>query len=285
MSNFIFTTEKVTKQNWFARIKQIMINAGWQNISSKPSVDYNVMFSTGESGDKSMVFQMKEFDGSSSANGVSNSTSRGVDLRLPKSYIPGVAGAAGTFERPSESWSLWLMAKNVGIEVRTELTIHYHCNKNRLVLFTEYPSVVLDSKASFFFVGVSDRSGKAESNSSGPVIVATNFYSINGALATDNLAGTKTTAFVNPFLSNLSPNGANAAGKLFMTEVAYGHTEDGVRGYIDGVYMLEKANTTVISGDKLVDDQGREYRVIEVDTTLTSYNTSFKSPLLAFRVL
>lgn len=262
MSNFIFTFEKVTKNNLYTRMKQIMTTAGWQNISSKPSIDYDVMYSTGEAGDKKMVVQMKEFDSTSTTAAISNSTDRRMDLRLPVSYEPGVAGTAGVFGRPGTGWRQHLVLHTEAAK-ESELYIYYHCNKNRLVLVIECPPSHVPynaNKSTILFMGSSDRTVGLEYESSAPII-ATTLGESGAVYATDNPADIKTNSYNLSIYKELAPKSVSLNGTIFMTDIAYGSTTEGIRGYIDGIYDL-KDNPAIV-GDILKDTNGYEYRIFK----------------------
>jgi hypothetical protein len=288
VSPVIFKTELVTKKDWYARIKQIMIEAGWENISSKPSVDYDVMFSTGESGDKSMVIQMKEFY-TTAPEAMSNSAQRTLDMRLPLTYTPGAPGVAGVFGRPTEPWRYCLVVFGTA-EKEVQFYIHYHCNKNRLILFNEFPTgmnSVPNSIGTVQYLGISDQS-MGENNISAPIIGASQWYSTGTLMAAGHPASTKSGAYAISITIDMPPVGVglNSAGQRFMSRIAYSSPEDGVRGFIDGVYGLD-TSTKLITGDKVIDENGIEYRVMEIDSPWGGggYPGSFNPlKLFAFRV-
>lgn len=285
MSDFIFTTEQVTKKNFYTRLKQIMIAASWQNISSKPSTDYDVMYSTGEAGDKKMIINLKEFDSTATYSAISNSTQRGIDIRWATGYTPGLGGAAGVFTRAS-GWYLHHIAYQP-FSLDSEFTIHYHCNKNRMIIFNEYPSHNSSNYnfGSFIFIGMSDRRIAKEYETTPLLVASSALYSTNMRI-TDQPDNNRSDPYSQIRYFNEAPRATSVNGTVFMSEIAYGHTDEGIRGFLDGIYAV-RSDVPAVSGDILVDSNLREYRLLQMDLL----NSSYTSPLnktathfVAFRV-
>lgn len=274
----IFKKEVVAKKNWYTRIKEIMIEAGWENISSRPSTDFDVLYSKGESGKTDMFIQLKEFDYTSTLS-ISSSTERTLYFRLPFSYTPGPPGQSGTFKRSTgqESWRPILVAFDL-LDKETFFTIYFHCNKNRLILLNDFSRGL--TKGTIQMIGISDRS-LAEVEYSGPIVAATQLYDIpSGVCASSRPGFIRSSSYSLKVMMDIPPSFINLG---FMSEIAYGDANEGIRGYIDGVYALHP-DTRVISGD-FVEYNGDLYRVIEVDGPFsTFYKGSFdKTVLYAFR--
>lgn len=288
----IFKKETVTKATWYTRLKEIMIEAGWQNISSKPSVDYDVMYSAGESGDVPMYIQLIDHLGDLAT--MSTSIQRVLNTRLPGVYTPGKPGDPGTFTRSTaaEPWRhiLVLVGKQ---DPNSIFNIYYHCNKNRVIVINEFPPgeeyyEIGPSYGTIINIGISDRN-IGENKLSAPIIAATQVNGITGVRTSGHPSfeyGASTTVNM---LIDLPPSNPNPANKFFMSEIAYGGSAagvDSVRGYIDGIYAIKDGpNVPLELGDEVIDQNNIKYRIIKVNPPASSsYGGAFtQTTLYAFR--
>lgn len=263
----LFKTETVLKKDWYKRLKEIMVDGGWEIIPSHIS-DFDVLYSAGESGTTPMTLNMREFYTSVPANTISETAERILEVRMPGKYTPGLNGAKGTFER-NDSWLPTAMIYS-GAPANYYIKIHYHCNKNRLVLITECPRDGRDvNYAAIHFLGLSDRQ-MGEIANSGPVVFCSMAYAATVTIrAANHPAFTTTTSRNISIYTDLPEISTNIAGKRFLSELAYGAADTGIRGFIDGIYPISDVNLNVINGDILVDQDGIRYRVLEVNTPMS----------------
>lgn len=275
MSSFVFTSEKVLKKDWYTRVKQILIDNGWINVSSKPSVDFDIFYSDSMTGDKKMYFQMKEYDDTTSTSALSNSVARVLEVRLIKSYTPGTAGSAGTIPRNTTQapYINNLIAGN-NFPLLAEFTIHYHCNKNRLVLINEFPPSMDGEDGSCIFIGMSDDTFGKEVDYTAPIFMSNCAYTY-GLQATDKVDQYGDSYSLTRYAS-VAPTGVSLNGIVFAHQIAYGTSTEGGRGYLDGVYII-KDGTGLLRGDKLIDENGYEYRIVIMNPPPTNYASVFPS--------
>ena len=272
MSDFVFISETVQKGNLYNRIKEILIENGWRNISSRPSSDGDVFFSEGEDGKRKMTFRMKDYLGSlttgNAASGMSNSVNSNIDFYLVKSYTPGTPGNAGVFERAGVN-VMDIRISNANLALNATMTIYYHCNKNRLVMVMEYPPRQKSTSGAFFFIGMSDRLIGRELADTAPILSANYIRGSSGVWATHQADSTRVAPYeLTPYTSLVDSAtfpGLSLNGEAFFSDIVYGSTVEGIRGVIDGIYVLP-ANIPAQNGDIITDEEGKEYRFIKLDT-------------------
>ena len=297
MSDFIFKREVIRKGSFYARIKEILIEAGWQNISSRPATDFDVFYSEGEDGNRGLYFNMKEY-GNNATSAFSNSTTGTIYFRLIKGYTPSqTVGSAGTFDR-TDSWK-GANVFNTTYQVEQQMIFHYHCNKNRLIVFSEVPaSHPSTNYSSYFSIGVPDRTFGTKSPKH-DLILSTSYYdsSLSGVYVTDQVDAPRNASYSMTTLDTISQlpssdgRSISINGTLFFSEIAYGNNSEGIRGILDGVYALKETNNASVNnyfwlatfkqGDEFIDEDGKRYRI------LTGYNGSYNSlptRYFAFRV-
>lgn len=257
----IFLEGKCTKEELFNRIVDIMKSAGWKNISSAPTTEFAVMQSTGELGDKNLVFQMRPraVNGADNTDIGTNTTSL-MTYRLINGYTPSeTTGTAGTFERPNEAWRhLHIGAGAMNPQV--ELKYWYSVNKNR-VIFVIYPPESLNLQPTAFYIG-EPITYTSEPNSKG-VIAMTTYYSSfsNQVHISDEVAElpslTASKALTNIF--TLPPKSPNSAGIHTPFELMFGDAAVGIRGKIDSLYFLP---TNSINDGDILKFGSKRYRAV-----------------------
>ncbi|MDU2064720.1 MAG: hypothetical protein E6713_07730 [Sporomusaceae bacterium] len=106
----IFTKGQCAKKDLYDVFLTACLNAGWQNISSSPVIDGDVLTSAGVSGDKKLLLRLWPYASPpSAANNTADSmrTNAGQhrwSAQLQLSYTPGASGTAGTFLHPSRTY-------------------------------------------------------------------------------------------------------------------------------------------------------------------------------------
>ena len=295
MSDFIFSSETIKKKNLYVRIKELLTEAGWENISSRPSTDFDVFYSDGEDGGLEMYINLREYS-DSAARSISNSNYTEIGFKLPRQYTPSEnIGTAGTYVRP-DSWKSTRLSVSNNIPPESDIIIHYHCNLNRLTLLVEYPPAISHlSTGGYFIIGCSDRLlGKVRPRQECAVFITQHASnSIGSGYITDipdNPANSAPLAYTYDALQIRS---FTEQGKVLFSQVVYGGTYDGIRGVLDGIYTINDAipapaTTNYHSlnkfknGDEILDKDGKRYRVLEV----YSYNnySSLTTNKIAFRI-
>lgn len=247
MSDFIFSKIKIKKKELYDTIERLLVNAGWQNISSNATTDYKVMFSQGESGTHRLCFQLRETSPDNVYNIVTSSNGS-MSIRLIGGYTPGLNGAAGTVEKKSESWR-WFIAHNGNISPEAIIELYYHVNKNRII-FAVQPLLAFNIAPAITFIGMPDETYIKEVDSRGLVFLPTNMinHTSKMILVTDCSFKTNNSNTSYNLYCDL-PIGNNSSNSLLASNIVYGEsTAEGIRGAIDGIYCLSPTVTNLQNG-------------------------------------
>lgn len=281
MADIIFSAGTCLKKETLTNMINLMKAAGWQDVSSNPTTDFFVMNSKGESGDKNLFIQFRQ--GSTSGVGTNpiDSTDYNVaSYRLIGGYTPGADGTSGVFERPTETWrNLYIAPTTALINNEVTMTYYYHVNKNRIIYTIETPDSLGHAPVTHYF-GL-PTSFVDEPDSRG-VIGASSAYGVtaNNVLVT-NSAGeipSDAASTTRVIYSTLPPKSPNSAGKHTPVEMYYGNTTEGIRGKLDGVYVIPPGG--VNNGDTLVVGT-KQFRVVVNGVGSTN---SFPSTTLIYQI-
>lgn len=289
MNDFIFTPVKMLKKDFYTWLKQTLIDNGWRNISSRPSTENDIFHSTGESGEEEILFRMKEYYNAQTTTTISSST----DIYLPvvplRSYTPGINGAAGVMV-PSTAANAFYnnrLARS-GMSVTTELTVYYHCNKDRIVFVVEWPSYTgLDSTFHLFGKPFGIIAKKPITTQT----VVLSGYTYGTAvpqfadIADINISTSSVSAGTFNYFSDL--RSVNVGNKFFMSELCIANSTDGLHSMVDGIYAINNdvriSNYNALDGDELVDSEGKVYRIRNIARAHSSYG-AVPFQLIAFRI-
>lgn len=253
-TDYIFETGTCLKSAVYQLIIDKLKAAGWVDSSSLASSDYVVLTSTGNTGDKSLVLNIRDTN-SSAANSVVSTDYCVMSYRLQDTYTAGTSGVSGTFGRSSLTWTnLYLVpvsATTTTLAAATPITYHVYADANKIILLLEYPSATGYSPT-LIYMGQPDTVYVTESANRGCLVGVTN----NGTTAAsvmicntsdDQASVTAPYAIAtSALLPSYNPNGA---GKFAISEIYYGSTTESIRGKLDGV--LCAYNSKLLTGDTM----------------------------------
>lgn len=269
MAEAIFQTGTTTKGNLIQTIKNLMVSAGWQDISSNAATDFIVMYSRGESGDKDLVFQMRENNASASQN-ITSTDYGTASVRFVATYTPGTPGSAGTFGRAAIAWQ----NMNLGGETTalfppaTAVTYRYHVNKNRLIILIEYANA---SPSGYIHIGIPDIQYCSEPLSRGLTLAC--FGAGNGSVVVSDVSGeqAQTAATVTRTVyMQTQPKQPNIAGRYHPAEIIIGDATEGWRFQLSGLYTL--LTTSLVHNDQFVIGAKKYQVFISSGTAVNSIN-------------
>jgi hypothetical protein len=250
VADYIFQSGSCLKSQLFANIKNILISGGWTDISSNPATDFMVFQSSGESGNQNLVFQLRDTN-TSNTNSVSTTDYAQGSIRFISTYTPAGAGQAGTFGRAAEVWKPFPTASYSSTAVSSPsstINYRYHVNKNRLIIYFEYP---IPYAPSFQYIGIPDIQYASEPASKGLLQAGTglanntvNVTDAAGEAASQSASVTRTAYF------QTTPKNPNSAGKYHLSEVFIGDANEGYRFQLTGIYIAPIAG--LINGDTFV---------------------------------
>lgn len=270
MTDVIFKTEQVTRKSWYNRIIQLMIEAGWQNLSSRQA-DNQVMFSSGENGKDNLLIQLRASDNATveHENGIPYlaRTQSYISFRLLEGYTPGgSSGSAGTFKTKYSFYLSLVMPYNFNLD--QTFTLRYHCNKNRCIFISEFPPNIVDGghdANTIIFIGKSDRTVRYDSVETGAIFASNvnnaQSYGILQYSTPEQTLGTTPLQVYHSFPTGMTANSPN--DKVFVEEIPFGSDRDGIGGYFDGFYLTPRSFSCV-TGDTGMDENGVEYRFINL---------------------
>jgi hypothetical protein len=274
MPDYIFTQGTCLKSEFFSVLKGIFTAAGWVDISSNAATDFTVMSSTGEGGDKALIFQMRETN-LSNANSIVTTNYSHMTVRLPGSYTPGTTGVAGTFARAAEIWRTFAIipvtASSSLYAPNTPLTYYYHANKNRVIIIIESPATTGIAPVIHYF-GLPDVQYASEPASRGLLYATSALATLaSNVLVTDTPgeAASEIAAVSRPVQIQLTPKNPNAAGKYHISDIFVGDVSEGLRFNLSGLYALP--NQGIVNGD-IITVGTKKFRVV---LTQAQSNSSF----------
>lgn len=250
MADVIFSRGTCKKKEILVTMVNLMKAAGWTDVSSNPATDFIVMNSKGESGDKDLFIQFRNGN-VSNTNPIDTTDYNVASFRLISEYVPGSTGTAGTFERPSEAWRSFYVAPTTStISNEVTMTYYYHVNKNRIIFVIETPESLSFAPATHYF-GL-PISFASEPKSRG-LIAASSTYAVTASnVFVTNAAGelpSDTASSARVVYSAMPPKSPNSAGKHTPVEMYYGNTTEGIRGKLDGIFVIPAGG--VNNGDTL----------------------------------
>ncbi|WP_342498302.1 hypothetical protein [Bacillus sp. FSL M8-0350] len=279
----VFKKETIKKKNLYNRIISLLIGAGWTNVTSNPSTDFDVMYSTGESGKESIYFNIRPFGSAvtspSASTNFSSTDYAYFSFRLCKEYTPSTTPMSpGTFKR-NEAWNIVFITTAATLNPETDLTLYYSVNRDRII-FAVAPPIILRSNASICYFGKPTIYGKTAKNVNCLYATSANPLTTGKALIDDQADYPQAASYLTSTF--MSDNLTNIFGTMFISPIAFGDSLEGVRGYLDGLYAIK--DTGLLDGDVYIDSiTKKKYRVFNTYYT-TNRTTSFPSNYIGIEV-
>ncbi|WP_242730100.1 hypothetical protein [Bacillus altitudinis] len=282
MSDKIFNKITVLKKDLYSKLKQIMLESGWQNISSRPSTDHDVMFSNGEDGKKEIYFQIRDVatNAANSSTTFSNSNSRYFSMRLSGKYMPGSSGVSGTFEKSNDTWKLVLITYQSDISPNQPIELYYSCNKDRIIFLTDYAlSLALPSTLNYIGVPVTF----ADEHEWSACAFASSSIGSGRRLYVSDIKNDYTATVPITCLTYLGLGSKNKIGEnILMSNIIYGSTSEGLKGTIPEVFSFGSIDG-LVNGD-LIKDADKVYKIFETTPGTSTVYSSFVSKFIAIRI-
>jgi hypothetical protein len=300
-TDYIFTPGTCLKKDFYGVLCAALIGAGWTNVTSNSTTDGDVFVSTGNTGDKSLIINLNKNQASPSTD-VTTTIFSTMTCRFPISYTPGAAGVAGTFVRPGTLIHLSLapIHHSRGMSLDTLCYYKLYVDKNKVMFSIEYPPAASDTTGVnwvgapiFNFVGLPDTLYTSEPGNRGMVMCSTfantsagtQGGAVNALLVANNPSniGNSADVYAMPLVYTNIPTNPNNSGVYALTELEYGSTVEGVRGKLDGVYMLPSANVRTGMQFNVESGEGTHtYYVINANGA--GYSAGIPSKVVAIRI-
>jgi len=251
-TNYIFTSGMCAKNEIYDLIINSLIAAGWTDISSKASTDYVVLSSTGNTGDKALLLNLRDVNVAGS-NSVKTTNYNTMSYRLQDTYVPGASGVAGTFGRASLAWSLLDIVPTTStsgtLAMDTVINYHVYADASKIILALEYPTATGYSPL-VFYLGEPDTMYTPETGNKGCLFATTaNVPTANGVIICNSpdSVGTVTSPYALTSYGMIAPSEPNVSGKRFPSPILYGSATEGYRGKLDG--LLVTVGSNILTGD------------------------------------
>ncbi len=259
-----------------------MLESGWQNISSRTSTDYDVMFSNGEDGKKEIYFQIRDI-ASVSTNSIasfSNSNSRFFSMRLSGKYLPGSSGVSGTFAKNNDTWKAVIVTYQSEILPNQPIELYYICNKDRLIFLTHYSlSLALPSTLNYIGVPITF----ADEHEWSAFVFASSSIGNSRRLYVTDIKNDYSVTVPITCLTYLGLGGKNKISEnILMSNIIYGSVSEGLRGMIPEVFSFGSTDG-LVHGDMLK-DEGKVYKVFDTTPGTSSVYSSFISKFISIRI-
>jgi hypothetical protein len=260
-----------------------LIAAGWTNVSSKASTDYAVLTSVGNTGDKSLIINLRDIPAAgTAANTVKTSAYCQMSYRLQSSYAPGAVDVAGVFGRPALAWTdLYIAPVAASGQVPADTVVNYkvYADLSKIILAIEYPNPTGYSPI-LIYIGQPDTLLSLDSENRGMLVGATNSATTASSVMVCNTSdgmGSVAAPYALKTYAFLPDGDPNNSNKRMVSSIYYGNALEGYRGKLDGVKCV--LNTKLFTGDTITIGAETYY----VLTCHTQGITSFPSQALLVR--
>jgi hypothetical protein len=254
-TDYIFTPGTCLKKDFYGVLTAALLGAGWVNTSSLASSDYEVYTSTGNTGDKALILNLRPGSAGTPANSVVTTAYCQFSFRFPSTYVPGAAGVAGTFTNPDVWRDIFIAPVATVGQLAMDTTYNYklYVDKSKIMFSIEFPPATGYSPM-FVHLGMPDSTWCTETGNRGVfVAVSTQFTAgtAGNAVITDTPTGmgSSTTRYGIPIFTTLAPKNPNSDNKYALSDLYYGSATEGTRGKIDGVLAMPDGST--ITGDTI----------------------------------
>lgn len=252
-TNYIFTSGSCQKKDLFDLLISKLVAAGWTDVASNATTDYVVLTSTGNTGDKSLILNLRDIPAAgTAANTVKTSAYCQMSYRLQSSYTPGASGVAGTFGRPALAWSdLYLAPVVASGTLAADTVVNYkvYADASKIILAIEYPPATGYSPI-LIYLGVPDSILVSDSDNRGMLAAVSNTALTAASIQICNTSdGMGSVAAPYPLMTYalLPPGDPNNANKRMISAIYYGNVAESFRGKLDGIRCM--LNAKIFTGD------------------------------------
>lgn len=269
----VFKEELILKKDIYNRMIELFKDAGWSDVSSKPSSDFNVLKSTGEDGDKELCFQIRATD-INNRNDVRETAYTNFSIRLIEKYVPRGFDQSGIIERSNEPWhNIRFYRSNSNLN--DHFLFYHHVDKDKgIFVFKKKFESSSTATSELFYIGL-PKSFITENKSSGVISFATygqvgSYYSdrYNNRIRITNhpTSPSRNSYFMTPIYRIFSGT-SSEINKIYLNKINYEDNVSGVRGEIEGIYAIP--NSQFVDGD-IVKAGNKKYKLFKNNNTYYS---------------
>lgn len=276
IANTTFSKVTTTKRDFFITLQSIFEEGGWSEIASDPSTEGKIFYSKGLSGDQDIIVQFTDWylrESTNSPKSDAFSTSSNViyfGVKALMSYEPnedlGVPGIAYPKYNNYNYQRVFRMVMNQSnLSPSARMDLYYLVNKDRLVLLVDLVDL---NESTWLMVGRFSPTISAIDKTRGTVLLGNNMQHNHAVSMTRPYVVKKDSYYaLNPFYQKV-PRSITEQNQ-WVTELAVGSEDDGIKGYVDGLYALlpDKASdktfrtNTVMHHDSIFDEFNNEYKI------------------------
>jgi hypothetical protein len=288
MAEIIITDREfgVAKNTLYEYIIEKFIDAGWTDIATQPTTEFNVLYSPGSKDDQNLYLQLRPWwnSGTDAAKNLDGSGNF-IGFRLVQGYTPSPSGpgAAGTFAN-NPAWQTARVFNAAVAATQTGIEVSCFVDLDRCIFVFRQPVGLGIQATNIFGFGIPDdfyglqREGTRDMIAFGTDIMndAATPVSI-GALkllganwpygytdSTTSPAYTVTIPYVNP--------NPNFAQKFVLSDNYYSigtAASQGIVGKLWGVKTIYNVNPAIVDKDIIIDGE-KKYQVIVNGTVTTN---------------
>lgn len=283
---YIFTKGQCAKADLYDMVIKAMTDAGWKDVSGSPTLDGNVMYSTGVNADKALFVQLSPYANvtNSSANETTYS-SRTTNYcnwkaRITNNYVPGAnISTPGTYQEAARAWITLMPINTVNANKNTEsiptnalIDYRIFVDKSKVIMAFKASDVYSD-KYNMIYIGEPDTLYCNAENGRGMIITSSYNASIFSSSAymcdyPDATMGSIGDGYYRLSLSAITPTKSpNLNNKYFLSDIYIQAAAYGMIGKLDGIFSLTYSG---INAEDTITYNGATYLVIDVYQIATS---------------
>lgn len=283
MTEVVFKSIQLQKKDFYDWLKTEMTNVGWQNISSRPATDNDVLHSTGESGQDNLLIRMKEYYNTQTTSLISTNGVYFSAMPL-SSYTPGNTGVAGVMY-PLSGYVVCRFCAG-SLPAQTFMTVYYNINKDRVIIIIEW-ALYTGEDSTFLLMGKPTNTIAKTTDITKVVVATANSYGSQVLFSTLADYYEYPSGATGGFQLMDVPRSRTLAGGWIMSDIILTNPIDGIHSLVDGIYSI-KGDITItypsaMCGIELVDEELKKYRVAVMLGRINGI-TNFPHALVAFRV-
>lgn len=276
--DFTFKRIELKKKDFIKWLVNEMIAEGWINLSeNKYNVDYYTMFSDGESGKDKIGIQIRPFYANNANYNFETATYGLFSARAFHTYTPNpTLTGAGTYA-PNEVFTDIRVSNNVTID--TDYVIHYHINKDRVIVVTEFKNNVNGVSATFFLLGKPEELAQQDEFSKSAVICSHGGYACRSGVINYN---TNTTQYTSTFYTTPIPK-ASISGNQVAMDILISNVTDGIKYRVPNIFYTNYTNSPIkvftheMNKNTFTDNEGRKFKVCVSNMTSDLLNADIRS--------
>lgn len=293
IANTTFSKVSTIKKDFFVTLQSIFEEGGWSEIASDPSTEGKIFYSTGLSGDQDIIVQftdwyLNEDYSNSKSKAFSATVNSSFGVKALISYMPneelGIRGKAYPNYNSYVYQRIFKMVTNhPDLSPTARMNLYYLVNKDRLVLLVDLVDL---NESTWFMVGRFSPTISATDKTRGTIILGNNILHNSAVSMTRPYVVNKDSYYaLSPFYQKV-PRSITEQNQ-WITELAVGSKDDGIKGYVDGLYALipDKASdgtirtNTVMHHDSIFDEFNNEYKIFYCPS-IYPYNYNYYYPFL-----